>query len=104
MSSWPEDAQWGDWVLGDLADLVDRLTDVIGRYTDVELVKVAPPREPETLPTVTMVVADDGGIFRLRSEMAACEYPVRFLGAMSEDGWAAEVAGIRLRVVPVGGE
>ena len=104
MGAWPEDVDWGDWVLGDLADILDRISDLVGRSAAVQRVLVAPPFEPDTLPSVTIVVPDEGGIFRLRRELASCEYTVRFLGGSSERSLRAEVAGIDIEVVLEGGE
>ncbi|GAB3774552.1 hypothetical protein FB382_003778 [Nocardioides ginsengisegetis] len=98
------DWKWGAWVLGDMADVLRRACDAVGRATDVVRVEAAPPRTSEELPQVTLVIPSERGLFRLRTEIAESEYPVRFIGRPTGQRWTAEVLGVRLVVTLEAGD
>ena len=92
------EVSWGGWVLGDLADVLRRASDLLGRTQDVSRVTLLPPETAEGLPSLTVKVPNPAGIFRLRSAVQEGEYLVDFIGRATERGWAAEVGGMLLTV------
>jgi hypothetical protein len=100
-----EDSGWGSWVLGDLADTLLRLAQVLGqaagllgRSSDVVRVSVAPPPTPADLPRVTVVAPTEFAVRRLRSNAVAGEFGLHWVGTPQRSHWVAEVVGVRLAV------
>ena len=67
------EVNWGGWVLGDLADVLRRASDLLGRTQDVSRVTLLPPETAEGLPSLTVTVPNAAGIFRLRSAVQTGE-------------------------------
>ena len=97
------DWNWGGWVLGDLTHALSRAGEVVGQGADVIGVQATPPSSGHDLPAVTLVLATELEVTRLRSEVADGPYPVGFVEDDGERGWSAEVLGIRLEVTVEGG-
>ena len=99
MGAWPVDLEWGSWVLGDLADVLHRVADLVGRAgRGRERGRQSPRPRPAIRRTVLLIVAHERDVYRMHTELTGCEYPVTFLGDASETGWTADVAGARLEV------
>lgn len=98
------DWKWGGWVLGDLADAVRRAGEIVGQGTDVVGVRATPPPTLEAPPTVTLVLATELEVNRLRSEMGHCPYPRGFIEEDGADRWSVQILGFRLEVVAEGGD
>ena len=96
MNPWPKDVDWGSWVLGDLADVLVKVSQLAGRSAAIEHVLLAPPTGPEELPRVGLALSSMRDISRMRDELAEGEYPVRFLDGASAFGWRADVAGVTI--------
>lgn len=91
-------SEWGEWVLGDLADTLVQLADLLGKSTEVTWVSLTPPG-PGFDPRISIAVPDRGDLPRLRDELGGCGRPVQFDPAPSGYDWYAAVPGLaRLRV------
>jgi hypothetical protein len=90
---------WGDWGLGDLADVVRRTAELLGSGTGVCRMYVDPPQEEFGLPRTMLVVPDEDTVTAL-AERIASEDPARFCGDSFGGGWVAEVGDIELHVAP----
>ena len=91
------DVAWGGWVLGDLADVLRRAADLLGRSQDVSRVELAPPANDHSLPHITITVPDEAGVRRVRRQIVRGEYLVEFF-AEGSDRWTAEAAGFVLTI------
>ena len=95
---------WGGWVLGDLANAVDRASGAVGHGVEVLGVQVTPPTVQNGMPEVTIVVEEKVTLARLHEEVTAGLHPVRFLEDPTDEGWVAELNGVRLAAYLAGGE
>lgn len=98
------DWAWGNWMLGDLADALRRACEVVGHGSEVIGVQVVPPATSEDFPAVTIVVAGESALAQIRSEVGDGAYAVRWIDHHARNGWAADVAGVRLVVETEAGE
>ncbi|MFC5175598.1 hypothetical protein [Nocardioides taihuensis] len=85
---------WGTWVLGDLADAMERAAAAVGQSVKVDEVQIRPPQVAGESPEVSIVVGDRAVLLTMRDEVAAC-YPHEVLAAQ-DDAWAAQLLGMRL--------
>ena len=92
------DVEWGGWALGDLADVLRRAADLLGRSQDVSQVVLTPPEEADALPRIKVVVPDESGLLRTRRQILRGEYLVDFIGESYNSRWSAEAAGFVLTV------
>ena len=93
------DSEWGDWVLGDLADTLTEIARIIGNSTEITWARMAAPMAPGAIPTVVVAVPDRGELFRLRSELAECGHPVMFDVPATGQSFNATLPGLaRLRL------
>ncbi|HET6915602.1 MAG TPA: hypothetical protein VFH56_05875 [Acidimicrobiales bacterium] len=92
------DSVWGEWLLGDLADTLAELSDLLGKSTQVTWVSVKPPTAAGSDPRVFISVPHHGDLPRLHDELAGCGRPVEFV-APGTCGWFAALPGLaRLHV------
>jgi hypothetical protein len=91
---------WGDWGLGDLADIVRRTADLLGSGTAVCRMYIDPPQEELGLPRTMLVVPDEDTVAALAARILSEDAPARFCGESFGGGWAAEVDDIELHVAP----
>jgi len=98
----PPDWAWGDWVIGDLADTLRKVSELIGRRAVVLRANVEPPLDPSELPQVRLWVDSVITAYRVRQDLLAGDYPVTLLGQEGDSSWDAEVAGVHLTVVVSG--
>jgi len=96
------DCAWGDWVFGDLADTLRKVSELIGRRVVVLRANVEPPSDPSELPQVRLWVNSVLTAYRVRQDLLAGEHPVTLLGRGTDTRWDAEVAGTHLTVVVSG--
>ncbi|RYP88675.1 hypothetical protein EKO23_01950 [Nocardioides guangzhouensis] len=94
---------WGDWVLGDLADALNRASVAVGPGTQVESVGIAPPSEESGVPTVSVLMTDVLAIRRIGSEIVGL-YDVELGPAPVPDSWAGVLLGVHLVLTPDLGE
>jgi hypothetical protein len=92
------DSEWGSWVLGDLADALDRAADLLGGSQETVQVLVAPPVGDEPLPRVNVVARSEVEVARLRRTVEAGEFPADFTSDSCLTVWSAAVACLRLTV------
>jgi hypothetical protein len=71
-------SEWGEWVLGDLADTLARLADLLGKSTEVTWVSLKPPTAAGFDPRAFISVSSRGDLPRLQDELATCGRPVEF--------------------------
>ncbi|MCL8026045.1 hypothetical protein [Nocardioides bruguierae] len=97
------DIEWGSWVLGDLHDVLCKVTDIVSASSQVLRVELTPPWENGDLPEVRIVVTDIDTCDDMGSDVRHGEHAVVFEDAPDSGyGWAARLAGFRLTVtVPV---
>jgi hypothetical protein len=95
------DVEWGGWVLGDLADVLRRAADLLGRSQDVTRVELIPPTDDSVLPHITITVPDEPAVLRVRRQIVRGEYLVEFF-TERRDRWTAEAAGFVLTVTREG--
>ena len=88
---------WGDWLLGDLVAVGERVSKLVGPSQEVTCVGINAPG-PQGLPHVLLVVPDEAGVEHLRDSVQSTEYVVEFTGHGDPTGWVAEVAGMEIRV------
>jgi hypothetical protein len=91
---------WGDWGLGDLADVSRRVAELIGSGTDVRVITVEPPRDPLGLPRVIVVVRHEEVVTLLADRVTARENLSSYCGDPFGGGWVAEVDDMELHVHP----
>jgi hypothetical protein len=89
---------WGDWGLGDLADVSRRVVELLGSGTDVRVITVEPPRDPLGLPRVIVVVRHEEVVTLLADRVTARENLPRYCGNPFGGGWVAEVDDMELHV------
>lgn len=89
---------WGSWVLGDLPEVLSRVSDLVAPTSNVEQAEVRPPRVGEQRPIVRLVVADQQEARRMRDEVEAGEFYARFQPGMLDGSWLCDVAGVELEV------
>jgi hypothetical protein len=104
MTGPPDGEGWAPWALGDLADALDRTSDLLGALHEVAEVLVVPPSDDGALPRVNLVAASEVEVARLRRIVEASEFPVRFAVGSSMTAWCADVAALRLTVATSLGE
>src|SRR4051794_34187196 len=80
-------ASWGEWGLGDLADLLVTISRLVGPSFPVVNTTVTPPCGLESLPTVQLVVPDRLQLEHLRSLVAQAGDLLVPLDA-GESGWS----------------
>jgi len=98
----PPDWAWGDWVIGDLADTLRKVSELIGRRAVVLRANVEPPSDFSELPHVRLWVDNALAAYRVRQDLLAGDHPVTLLGQEADTRWDAEVAGLHLTVVVSG--
>jgi hypothetical protein len=89
---------WAPWALGDLADALDRTSDLLGALHEVAEVLVVPPADDEALPRVSLVASSEVEVARFRRIVEASEFPASFSAGSSRTAWSADVASLRLTV------
>lgn len=82
--------EWGEWSLGDLADVGREIASLLGPSEDVEMLVIEKPSEYH--PHVRITVRDASGVFRLRNALKTCGYEAQFAGYPSSREWTVEVA------------
>lgn len=90
---------WGDWVLGDLADSVRMIADVLGASAQVVSLRVVPPAPGhglDSLPTLTVVTRGELQHHRLRHAVTRGEYVPDEVSEPSSTHWSAVVGGVYL--------
>lgn len=97
------DVEWGSWVFGDLADVLARTADLLGRSEDVARIEAMPPTKASGLPLVTVHARDEMAKRKLRRRLIYGEHEVEFV-SQSPTGWTAETAGLVLTVIVAGAE
>jgi hypothetical protein len=98
----PPDWAWGEWVFGDLADTLRKISEIVGRRATVLRASVFPPATGTELPEVCLVVPSALNAHRLKSELLDCERPVTFVGRQRDGRWQAEIAGTLVTVIVEG--
>ena len=94
----PPDWAWGEWVIGDLADTLRKVSELIGRRAVILRANVEPPTDPSELPQVRLWVESALTAYRVRQDLLGGEHPVTLLGQEGDTRWQAEVAGVHLTV------
>jgi hypothetical protein len=89
---------WAPWALGNLADTLDRTSDLLGALHEVVEVWVAPPPDGDHLPRVRIVARSEVEAARRRRIVEAGEFPASFASGSSLRAWSANVAALRLDV------
>ena len=97
MMSTSSDVTWGQWSLGDLAEVARDAADLLGRSEDVEALIIEKPYEVEA-PQVRITVRDEGGTLRLRDALKRCGREAQFVGFPTIREWTVEVAEMVLTV------
>lgn len=90
-------SQWGDWTIGDLADVARDVADILGSGADIDMLILDKPIEDE-LPRARVIVRDEGDVLRLRTAMSTCGREATMIGYPSLREWTAEVAETVLTV------
>ena len=99
----PPDWAWGDWVIGDLADTLRKVSELIGRRAVVLRANVEPPSDPSELPQVRLWVDSVLTAYRVRQNLLlAGEHLSNLLVQEDDARWDAEFAGVHLTVVVSG--
>ena len=93
------DTDWGDWVLGDLADVGLRVAELAGRSAGVTRLTVERTDQERARPvTVTLEVDSERDIYAIHHELTSGTQDVHCLPGASDTGWSAEIHGVLLRV------
>lgn len=100
----PPDWAWGEWVIGDLADTLRKVSELIGRRAVILRANVEPPTDPSELPEVRLWVDSALTAYRVRQDLLSGEHPVTLLDQEGDTRWQAEVAGVHLTVVVSGAD
>lgn len=91
---------WGQWGLGDLADVSRWAAEVLGSATVVRRISIEPPSDELGTPRVITVVRDEQAVALLAERVIAQEQFPRLCGDRFGGGWFAEVDGVELHVQP----
>ena len=95
-------AQWGEWTLGDLPDVVRTTAELLGPSATLARLTITPPRDAEALPCVQVVVDSEIALARLGHEVVEGEF-VSLFERSSRRSWTCQVAGLRLHAAVGGG-
>ena len=82
---------WGEWVLGDLADVARDVAGLLGPSQDVRTLVIEKPADDD-MPHVRIGVDDESGTFRLRNALKSCGYETEYIGYPSTREWSVVVA------------
>jgi hypothetical protein len=93
---------WGAWVLGDMAGVLRRASDVLGHSSDVVRVVVEPPSTSEDVPKVTVVVPNERSVRQLRDDVAEGQCPAWFSDASTDGRWIADLLDLQIVVTNEG--
>lgn len=91
------DVTWGEWSIGDLAEVARDAASLLGQSVDVEALAIEKPFEVEA-PHVYVTVRDEGRVLRLRDALKTCGREAQFVGFPTTREWTVEVAEMVLTV------
>ena len=91
MTTPPDTESWGEWVLGDLADVARDVAGLLGPSQDVRTLVIEKPAEDD-MPHVRITVDDQHGTLRLSNALKGCGYETEFVGYPSTREWSVVVA------------
>lgn len=97
MTTTPDAEPWGEWVLGDLADVARDVAGVLGQSNEIRTLVIEKPAEDD-MPHVRITVDDEDDTLRLRQALKSCGYESEFIGYPSTREWSVEVAEMVLTV------
>jgi len=89
---------WGEWLLGDLPQVLSTTIELLGPSQDIECIALMPPKGGQTLPQVHVFVSSREVQTRMRDEVANGQFVAEFTDVPTHNGWGAHVAGQCLRV------
>lgn len=98
MASTLSPQSWGEWMLGDLPEVLAMTIELLGPSKHVECVALALPEHDQGLPRVDVYVSFREVLTQMRDEVANGEFVAEFTEVPTHNGWGAHVAGQCLRV------
>lgn len=102
----PTSTTWGGWVLGDLADTMRVLSELLGAAADVTSIHIEVPSSSgkETIPSVTVTASSQPQLDRMKWSAANSEFDTDYICSRNRTHWAATIAGMHLVLTLEGGQ